>query len=668
MSRRPAALLVALLALVGVSVPVAAQAQSGSYLPGIDVSRWQGSIDWNQVAGDGIRFVFMKATDGTTIVDPTYDTNLAGARANGIRVGSYHFARPDGSANDAELEARWFVDNASITAGSLPPVLDIEVNGGLGAAALTDWALDWLEEVRALTGVRALVYTSPNGWKERFGNTTRVANAGYDLWVAHWTSGDPLLPASNWGGRGWMVWQYTDCGRVAGIGGCVDRDWFNGTNLNALTIRQLSVSLQGTGEGVVTGKEVGIDCGDTCSRLLDAGTAVTLTAEAPVGSYFAGWGGACKNAEGDCTTTMNANRNVTATFVEDSEAPTAAVVPPKGGEGDTVVTFSEPVSGVDDGSIVVRRKGGAIAQGSITCVAAGGGEVDCVEGSVAEARFAPDADLEQGATYTVTVGANGSIVDRASNGLEKAVLTFVVPVPVEVEERDEGVLATWRPVKSSVAAGGSYVMERAAGATATFAFSGTSVQWLTIVGPTMGVATVTIDGKLMGTFDQAAGSVAAKARVFKGLSGGSHTLVVKVLGKRGAGSSDAYVAVDGFKVGTQTIATPELETRWRSMKSALASGGSWIVSNAVGAVVSYRFTGSTIIWTTQVGPDQGKAKIIIDGKVVATVDNYAEARGSIFRTYGGLGGGAHTIRIVVVGTARSGATGTWVTVDGFTVR
>ena len=668
MSRRPAALLVALLALVGVSLPVVAQAQSGSYLPGIDVSRWQGTIDWGQVAGDGVRFVFMKATDGTTIVDPTYETNLAGARANGIRVGTYHFARPDGSANDAQLEARWFVENATITAGSLPPVLDIEVDGGLGASALTDWALDWLEEVRALTGVRALVYTSPNGWKERFGNTTRVADAGYDLWIAHWTSGDPVLPASGWGGRGWQVWQYTDCGRVAGIGGCVDRDWFNGTNLNAITIRQLSVSLQGTGEGVVKGKEVGIDCGDTCDRLLDAGTPVTLSATAPEGSYFAGWGGACKNAEGDCTTTMNANRNVTATFVEDSDPPTAQVVAPKGGEGDTVVTFSEPVTGVDDGSIVVRRKGGAIARGSITCFAAGGGEVDCVEGPVTEARFTPDTDLEQGATYAVTAGANGSIVDRAKNALEKALLTFVVPVPVEVEERDEGVLATWRPVKSSIAAGGSYVMERAAGATATFEFSGSSVQWLTIVGPTMGIATVTIDGKLMGTFDQAAGSVATKARVFKGLSGGSHTLVVKVLGKRGAGSSDAYVAVDGFKVGTQTIATPELETRWRSMKSSLASGGAWIVSNAVGSTVSYRFTGSTIIWTTQVGPDQGKAKIVIDGKVVATVDNYADARGSIFRTYGGLGGGAHTIRIVVVGTARSGATGTWVTVDGFTVR
>ena len=668
MSRRSAALIVALLAFVGVSVPVAAQAQSGSYLPGIDVSRWQGTIDWGQVAGDGIRFVFMKATDGTTIVDPTYDTNSAGARANGIRVGSYHFARPDGSAGDAKLEARWFVDNASITAGSLPPVLDIEVNGGLGAAALTDWALDWLEEVRALTGVRALVYTSPNGWKERFGNTTRVADAGYDLWVAHWTSGDPLLPASTWGGRGWQVWQYTDCGRVAGIGGCVDRDWFNGTNLNALTIRELSVSLEGTGEGTVKGKDVGIDCGDTCSRLLDAGTAVTLTAEAPVGSYFAGWSGACKNAEGDCTTTMNANRTVSATFIEDADAPTAEVVPPKAGEGETTVRFDEPVSGVDDGSIVVRRKGGAIARGSLTCLAAGGGEVDCVEGSVSEARFTPDADLEQGATYTVTVGANGSIVDRAKNALEKAVLTFIVPVPVEIEERDEGVLASWRIVRSSVAAGGSYVMERAAGATASFTFSGSSVQWLTVVGPTMGVATVTIDGKLMGTFDQAAGSVAAKARVFKGLSGGSHTLVVKVLGKRGAGSSDTYVAVDGFKVGTQTIANPELTTTWRSMNSPFASGGKWIVSNAAGATVSYRFTGASIIWTTQVGPDQGKAKIIIDGKVVATVDNYAETRGSIFRTYGGLGGGAHTIRIVVVGTARSGATGTWVTVDGFTVR
>jgi GH25 family lysozyme M1 (1,4-beta-N-acetylmuramidase) len=70
------------------------------------------------------------------------------------------------------------------------------------------------------------------------GNTTWFANAGYKtLWIAHWNVSAPTVPAANWGGKGWTFWQWTSCGHVTGITGCVDRDRYNGSNLSPVTIR-----------------------------------------------------------------------------------------------------------------------------------------------------------------------------------------------------------------------------------------------------------------------------------------------------------------------------------------------------------------------------------------------------------------------------------------------
>lgn len=648
-------------------VPVAARAQTGT-LPGIDVSRWQGTIDWSQVAGAGIRFVFMKATDGRSLLDPTYSTNRAGAKAAGIRVGTYHFARPEGSTGDAKAEAQFFVENAVIEAGGLPPVLDIEENGGLSAAALTDWALDWLSEVRRLTGVRPLVYTSPNGWKTRFGNTTRVADAGYDLWLAHWTTGDPIMPANNWGGRGWTVWQYSDCGRISGISTCVDLDRFNGTNLNPITLRSLTVSLSG-GEGTVkSDASEGIDCGTVCSRLFDGGAQVTLTATTPVGSYLGSWSGACSGSAETCSLNMTSNRSVTANFIADDVPPTVEVIPPKEPTGPISLRFSEIVRSVSSDAITVKRKSGAGVPGELVCRAGGGGIVDCATGQVKTVAFQPSDTLVEGGEYVITLrGSDGGITDRARNPLESEPIAFAVPIPVTVEESDATVVPGWKKVAAAAAVGGSYVAERSTGASASFRFTGTAVSWLTLAGPTMGVAQVKIDGKAKGTYDLGAGSLAKKVVRFTGLVAREHTITVVVTGKAGSGGG-TLVAVDGFKVGTQTTAEPTMALRWRTVTSTLASSGKWAMSNLAGSQIQITFSGSSIAWTTQIGPDQGKAKVFIDGKAVGTFDNYAETAARFARVFEGLSSGSHTLRIVVTGTARAGATGTWITVDGFTPR
>lgn len=208
----------------------------GPVLEGIDVSHWQGAIDWPQVAGSGKRFVIMKATQGQSFLDPLYAANHAGARAVGLTVGAYHFATPSSDPNDPLLEADWYVANAGLLPGDLVPALDLEQNGGLSPSALQAWVGAWLAEVTARLGVRPMIYTSPNFWKNSMGDTTMFADQGYAvLWVAHWFVPGPTVPAGNWGGRGWTFWQYDDCGSVPGIAGCVDLDRYNGLDLTPVT-------------------------------------------------------------------------------------------------------------------------------------------------------------------------------------------------------------------------------------------------------------------------------------------------------------------------------------------------------------------------------------------------------------------------------------------------
>jgi hypothetical protein len=96
-----------------------------------------------------------------------------------------------------------------------------------------------------------MIYTSPSFWKTSMANTTEFADAGYSvLWIAHWNTLSPSTPANNWEGAGWTFWQYSDCGSVAGIAGCVDLDRFNGTDLSRITIGSVPVPNGGGTEPV----------------------------------------------------------------------------------------------------------------------------------------------------------------------------------------------------------------------------------------------------------------------------------------------------------------------------------------------------------------------------------------------------------------------------------
>ena len=211
---------------------------AGTYIDGIDVSHWQDTIDWVKVSAAGKRFAFMKASQGQKYVDPTYVTNRAQANLNGLKIGAYHFAKPDDKVGDAVLEADHFIDTAAWADGDLLPVLDLEVTGGLAPAALQAWTAAFLDRVYARTGVRAMIYTSPNFWKNKLGDTQRFSAAGHPLWIAHWTTAPlPLVPAIEWAGNSWTFWQITSDGSVPGISGRVDLDRFRFGDFGSATIK-----------------------------------------------------------------------------------------------------------------------------------------------------------------------------------------------------------------------------------------------------------------------------------------------------------------------------------------------------------------------------------------------------------------------------------------------
>jgi GH25 family lysozyme M1 (1,4-beta-N-acetylmuramidase) len=212
--------------VVVLGTAVAALAASTlAYADGVDVSHWQGTIAWTQVENAGVQFAFMKATEGTGYTDTMLARNWAATEQVGIYRGAYHFARP--SVGSAPAQARYFVSKVGSFKehGVLPPVLDLEVTGGLGPSALRTWVSTWLTTVEDLTGRTPILYFSPSFWETNLGNSTAFSR--YPLWIAHYTTASaPRVPG---GWSTWTFWQRTSSGRVSGISGNVDMNRFNGT-------------------------------------------------------------------------------------------------------------------------------------------------------------------------------------------------------------------------------------------------------------------------------------------------------------------------------------------------------------------------------------------------------------------------------------------------------
>ena len=188
---------------------------------GIDVSNWQGYINYSEVAASGIEVVYIKSSQGTTYKDPYFDINYENAKANGLKVGFYHYLTAT-TTQDAVAEAEFF---ASVISGKTPDcklVMDYETFGGVGREQINEIALTFLENVERLTNKQVIVYSDLSNAQNTFG---RQVAENYELWLAYYGNYNSLtnVPTS-W--NNWIGVQYTDMGDVPGIRGYTDRNIF----------------------------------------------------------------------------------------------------------------------------------------------------------------------------------------------------------------------------------------------------------------------------------------------------------------------------------------------------------------------------------------------------------------------------------------------------------
>jgi lysozyme len=185
---------------------------------GVDISYWQGRVDWRAVEAAGISFVYLRATEGTTVVDSTFRLHWAALGETRILRGASHRFRP---AGDAAAQAEHFLSVAAPRKGDLPPMLDIEAVDDVPEERLVHGVRTWLRIVEQRTGVRPIVQTLR---PER-----EVGD--YPLWIAEYGVQAPSVEK-------WVFWQHSQRGRVPGIENVVDLDWFNGTDAE---LRRLAI-------------------------------------------------------------------------------------------------------------------------------------------------------------------------------------------------------------------------------------------------------------------------------------------------------------------------------------------------------------------------------------------------------------------------------------------
>jgi lysozyme len=193
----------------------------GSTVKGIDVSEYQGTVDWPSVKAAGIAFAIARISDGNLHVDPTFAANWPAMQSAGLVRGGYQFFEP---GEDPMAQASVVIlAVGTLGDGDLPVTADVEVTGGQSPATIVANLQAWVSAVKAGTGKAPLVYTAPGIWD---GSVGSAAFGNLPLWVANWGVACPNLP-SGW--KNWSIWQYSDMGIVNGVPATVDLDEYNGT-------------------------------------------------------------------------------------------------------------------------------------------------------------------------------------------------------------------------------------------------------------------------------------------------------------------------------------------------------------------------------------------------------------------------------------------------------
>ena len=195
----------------------------GYEIRGIDISHYQGDVDWDQLQNAmiekcPIRFIVMKATEGSSKIDPSFKYNFRQALEYGYIRGAYHFWS---NRSSARQQAYFFLNNVPLESGDLPPVLDVEHKPK--DKSVEDFQQDiltWLHIVEDKYHVKPIIYTYYK-FKKQYLDTPVFDD--YPYWIAHY-----YVDKIEYQGE-WKFWQHTDAGKLPGIKGYVDFNIYNGS-------------------------------------------------------------------------------------------------------------------------------------------------------------------------------------------------------------------------------------------------------------------------------------------------------------------------------------------------------------------------------------------------------------------------------------------------------
>lgn len=193
---------------------------------GMDVSGWQGNVNWSSAYANGARFAYVKATEGTSYINPYFAQQYNGSYNVGMIRGAYHFALPNKSSGSAQAD--WFVNHGggwSADGKTLPGAVDLEYNPygatcyGLSKSGMAAWITSFSNRYRTRTGRYPSIYTSTSWWTQCVG-TSGNYSATSPLWIARYSSTVGTLPYA-W--TYYTFWQFADSGIFPG-----DQNVFNG--------------------------------------------------------------------------------------------------------------------------------------------------------------------------------------------------------------------------------------------------------------------------------------------------------------------------------------------------------------------------------------------------------------------------------------------------------
>lgn len=193
-----------------------------SRTPGIDVSRWQGEINWQPIAAAGYRFAVIRATVGNYYTDPRFYENWRGAHEHGLLVSAYHVVKPK---QTAQSQMDRLCDALGKRKPDLPLVLDVELTDDKPASTITQVVKGCADEIERRAGRKPVIYTGSWFWNPNIDHS--LDWDAYDLWIAHYGVQSPTLPK---GWADWKIWQYSETGSVTGVSSHrTDLNWFNGS-------------------------------------------------------------------------------------------------------------------------------------------------------------------------------------------------------------------------------------------------------------------------------------------------------------------------------------------------------------------------------------------------------------------------------------------------------